>query len=779
MLKHCRSAGWRAATLVTLAPIGFCVTDTVWAADASTDLQEVIVTARKRDESLQDAPVAITALSGKQLQTYNIAQMEDMASLAGGGVLISKNAVSPTLSIRGVSSDSTNAGFDQSVGIIIDGVFYDRSRWTQMGFFDVSQVEVLKGPQALYFGKSTVAGAISLTTASPSQHFDAMAKVGYEFESLAKYGEGYVSGPISDTLAVRLAVRGSSSEGDLQNLAPEIGTNHFGAQDQYDGRLTVEWKPTANFTALWKVQAEHLGNDGPADRAELYNCRGPSPFGTTITGVMADLQPVYGAPYAPVSTCQLGDKITVYPIPPGLGYGPKPYSQMDSYLTSLKVDWKIGAFDVTSVTGVNTYNLNEATGYVASQGLISAEESEHNAAWSEELRALSTFQGPINVLFGADYTHSDFKFPNTSAVLLLIPDPRNGNANSQAHIPTQTAKTVSAFGEVMWQITSQWSLSGGARYTDETKDARYLVTFVNQNFESLFGAPFWLPEGTDLRDHYHDTNVSPQATLEWKPDETLNVFASYKTGYLPGGFSLGATPQAGLTLKDFLFESEKVKGFEVGVKKQFFDRRLAVDLVGYDYKYTNLQVNLYVPATASFIVGNAGEATTKGVELGARWQATRELALHGSATYNKAVFDDYNTACYTLQTAAEGCDPTTNTQNMSGKPLPRAPKTTFGIGGVLTEPVVNDWDAVVTLDINHSAGYQLEQTDNPYLTQDAYTRVDASLALTNSKWRFSLWGRNLTNKAIASFGATRGFTNDELAEIEPLRMVAIEASYSF
>jgi iron complex outermembrane recepter protein len=779
VLKDCRSFGWRVACVAMLVPVALGVPKRTWAADSSADLQEVVVTARKRTETLQDAPVAITAISGKQLDTYGILQMEDMANLAGGGVLISKNAVSPTLSIRGVSSDSTNAGFDQSVGIIIDGVFYDRSRWTQMGFFDLSQVEVLKGPQALYFGKSTVAGALVMTTANPTQQFEAQAKVGYEFEALDKYGEAYVSGPVSDTLGVRLAVRASSSEGWLQNLSPEIGTNHFSAEQQYDARLTLDWKPTENLTALWKFQAEHLANDGPADRAELYNCRGPSPFGTTITGIMGNLQPVYGAPYAPVSTCQLGNKITVYPAPAILGYGPKPYTHMDSYLSSLKVDWKVGAWNVTSVTGSNAYNLNEATSYVASQGTITAAEAERNTAYSEELRALSNFQGPLNVMVGADYEHAYYKAPNSSAILLLIPDPRNGDASSQAHDPTQTSKTLSAFAEVMWQITQQWSLSGGARFTDIRKDADYLVTFVNENFQTVFGFPFWLPEGTNYSNNFHDTNTSPQVTLEWKPDETLNVFASYRTGYLPGGFSLGATPQAGLTLQDFLFNSETVKGFEVGVKKQLFDRRLSLDLIGYDYKYTNLQVNLYVPATASFIVGNAGEAKTLGAEFGARWQASNALSLHGTATYNKATFQDYNTSCYTLQTAAEGCSPTTNTQDMSGKPLPRAPESTFGLGGVLTEPLSTNWNAQATLDVNHSASYQLEQTDNPYLKQDAYTRLDASVALVSHHWRFSLLGRNLTNQAIASFGATRGFTNDELAEIERLRVVALEATYNF
>lgn len=156
-----------AAALPGLAAAIF-VPPAAWSQDTrARPLDEVVVTARKREETLADAPVAITALGSRTLEQYNITRVEDMATLAGGSVIIGQSGITPTMSIRGVSSDSTNAGFDQSVGLIIDGVFYDRSRWTQQGFFDAAQVEVLKGPQALFFGKSTVAGAVVLTTADP------------------------------------------------------------------------------------------------------------------------------------------------------------------------------------------------------------------------------------------------------------------------------------------------------------------------------------------------------------------------------------------------------------------------------------------------------------------------------------------------------------------------------------------------------------------------------------------------------------------------------------
>ncbi|MBK8308957.1 MAG: TonB-dependent receptor [Gammaproteobacteria bacterium] len=640
---------------------------------------EIIVTARKRAETLETAPVAITVLGSRQLEQYNITRMEDMSSLAGGGVLISKNGVSPAISIRGVSSDSTNAGFDQSVGIIIDGVFYDRSRWTQQGFFDTAQVEVLKGPQSLYFGKSTVAGAIVLTTASPGDEFEGYVTAGREFDTKGWYGEGVVSGPVSDTLGARLALRAAKSDGWLKNDAPEIATNEFGAEEEYNGRLTLKWDPSENVAVNFKVQAAHNEDDGPATRAQLYNCRGPAQGGRAFTGIPTDLQgPPYFAAYPIVDydNCKLDDHITVYPGPPGLEFAQRPEGKTDAVLSSLKVDWNLGSWTLTSVTGWNDYTVDDETGYVSSQGLISAKEQESNTAFSQELRALSDFKGPLNVLVGVNYQETEFKFRNASQIILAIP---------------------------------------------------------------------------------------------------------YKTGYLPGGFSLGATPQAGLTIDDFLFDSEEVKGFEVGFKTLLANDRLSVDVVAYSYEFSDLQVNLYVPVTASFVVGNAGDATTQGVETNFRWQATDQLQLRASASYNEGEYSSsYITQCYTLQRARAGCDPITNTQDLDGKALPRAPKYTFGVGGQFMVPL-DFGNLSLAADANWSDHYQIETTNSPYLVQDSYWRVDASVALEScdGHWRAMLIGRNLTDETITSFGATRGFTNDQLAELMPLRQVSAELTYKF
>ncbi|MBA6413773.1 TonB-dependent receptor [Parahaliea sp. F7430] len=740
-------------------------------------LEEVVVTARKRAETMADAPVAIAALGRRSLEQYNITRIEDMASLAGGSVIIADSGVTPTVSIRGVSSDSTNAGFDQSVGLIIDGVFYDRSRWTQQGFFDAAQVEILKGPQALFFGKSTVAGAVVLTTADPTEEFEGEVTVGHEFEANEWYTKAYVSGALSDTLGARLAFSYLDSDGWLKNQTPNGFKRDIGGEEEFMGRLTLLWQPSDDLSANFKIQGVTNNTDGAGYRAQLYNCRGPSPTGTTITGIPADLGPG-GAPFPIADDCKLNDKVSVYPGAAGFASPPK--GEFESVLTSLNVNWDLGDWTLTSVTGWNDYTLDDQTGYVASQGNIAAKQKESNKAFSQEFRIMSDFDGPLNVLAGINYQKSEFLFRNASQIILAIPDPRNGRVDSQDHTATQDSDYKSVFGEVTWAINPEWTLSAGARYSREEKDAEYKLPFVNQWFETIFGFPFWLPEGTHIKDRFKDSNVSPQVTLQWAPKDNWNVFASYREGFLPGGFSLGATPQAGLQLEDFQFDSEEVKGYELGFKGLFLGDSLSLDVIAYDYEFTNLQVNVYVPETASFVVGNAGKALTEGLEASLRWQASEYLQLHASATYNKGEYDNYKTQCYTLQSAAQGCNTSTNIQDMSGKSLPRAPEYTVGAGALFTYPL-GEWEASFATDLNWSDDFYLDNSASPFLSQDSYVRVDMTLALESMdrKWRAAVIGRNITDEVITTFGATRGFTNDNLATLQPLMRWGVELSYRF
>jgi outer membrane receptor protein involved in Fe transport len=742
------------------------------AAERSSAPADIIVTARKRAESLQEAPVAITAISSEKLIDNNLTSLTDVASIAGGGVIIAQAGVTTTLSIRGVSSDSTNTGFDQTVGIVIDGVFYDRGRWLNQGFMDMAQVEILKGPQALYFGRSAVAGAINITTAGPGDEFEASVTGGYEFDGQEIYGEGFISGPLSETFGARLAVRASDSKGPWNNLSTSLPDKSFGATNEISGRLTLEWEPTSDFEANLKLQAGRLKDDGIAVYSQLFNCKGPS---TTNVDEITGIPGVVGIePYKVNDDCKLNRKINVDKAPPGVDF-PDPFSKLTSEAATLRLTYRGDGFDLTSITGYNHYKYGYATGLISSGGLITASEGETNRAITQELRVDTDFDGPANFLFGGNFQDARFTHDNANQLFVPPPDPVDGRNISHSHYSIQNGTSWSIFGELSLDVTPQIELAAGARYSKEVKNSTYVIDYVNPGQAFIF-----LPEGTVISDNFNDDAVSPQITLTYKPDSDLTIYGSYRTGFLPGGFSHGGTPQAGLTSDGFKFDSEKAKGFEAGIKSAWFDRTLTANLTAYSYKYTNLQVSIYLPATAAFITGNAGEARTRGVEAELNWQATPEFSLRGFANYNDGKFRDSRGPCYSGQSEAQGCSPVSFDQDLSGKPLPRAPKWTLAAGAHYRQPIGN---LVMSIgaDLNYSGDYQLEPTNDPELVQNSFVRLDANIGLetADGRWKASLIGRNLTDQSIGVFGATRGFTNDSLMVLQRFREVRLQLAYRY
>lgn len=734
--------------------------------------QDIIVTARKRAESLQDAPVAISVVSAQKLNQNALTSLTDVASIAGGGVIIAQAGVTTTLSIRGISSDSTNIGFDQTVGIVIDGVFYDKARWVNQGFMDMSQVEILKGPQALYFGRSAVAGAINITTAGPTDKFEAAATVGYETEGREIYTEGFVSGPITDTLGGRIAVRLSDSEGPWNNKALSLPDKRFGATNDKSARVTLDWKPTDQFEATLKLQAGLLKDEGMQPYTQLFQCRGPgvaNPF--VVTGIPGN---VGIEPFPTQDDCKLNKNVDVNTAPPGVAIR-DPYSRQESLSGSLKMAYKADNYTLTSVTGWNRYEWGYATGLISSGGLITASEDETNRAFSQELRLDTDFDGPLNVLFGGNFQDAKFFHANANQLFLPPPDPADGRNISHTHFSNQDGTSWSIFGEVSYDITPKLQAAAGVRYSDESKKSRFVVDYVNPG--QFF---FFLPQGTIITDDYDDDATSPQFTLTYKATPDLTAYASYRTGFLPGGFSHGGTPQFGLSPSDFTFESQKAKGFEVGLKSYLFDRKVAANLAAYHYKYTDLQTSIYLPASAAFITGNAGDAETTGVEAEVSWSVTPEFSLNGNLNYNKGEFDNARGPCYTAQSAAQGCDPVTIDQDLSGKPLPRAPEWTAQLGADYRRPIQN-FVFSAGANANYSDKYQLEPTANPDLVQDSFVRVDANLGIetADGHWKAAFIGRNLTNEPIAVFGATRGFTFDNLAVIQRLREMRFQLTYRY
>ncbi|MBA6412245.1 TonB-dependent receptor [Parahaliea sp. F7430] len=744
-------------------------------------MEEVLVTARRKVESLQSAPISVMVLDGEKLQRYGIQSVEDVSALAGGGVMMSREGTQPSLSIRGISADTTNPGFAQSVGLEVDNVFYDRAEFIIPSYLDIGSVEILKGPQAMYFGKSTVAGAIVIHTNDPTPEFESNIAVGHEFSAKQDYVEAVVSGPLLDNLNGRLALKWSESDGWLKNEAPPFAGEDWDASKEVIVRGGLAWAVADNLNVTFKSQYSEVSDDGPGTRTQAVFCRGPALGGTEITGIPSDLR-VLGAAYEMTDNCKIDNKVSVYPAPPGLDYANKVYGDWEFWTNSLVVDWELNDnWDIAAITGYGSYSEKYETGLAASQGLISVHMKKHKyETISQELRVSSNFDNGLNYLFGGIYSSTDLERYADAQLFLNLPDPVTGSHNSTTSRTKSEEETVSVYGELTWDINEALTFSIGTRYTEVDLDVIRELHFVNGWFD-IIGLNLWKPAGWAVNPKVKTDNWSSAATLQWTFDNGSTAFASYKEGFKPGGISITSMPNADDELADYLFDEETVDGFEIGYKGFFFDQRMSLDVIAFAYDFTDTQVNLYQPDTASFVVTNADGAETIGVEVGIGWQASQHLNIRGNATYNDGSYQDFFVECYLFQTEQQGCNPDTQLQNINGKSLPRAPEYTFGLSAYFDYPLANGANMDISIDTTWSDDFHTTVTNDPLFIQDSFWKVNAGVGFEDAdrNWRISLMGRNLTNERVISSGVVRAQTTDGLVNVLRERTVTLEVRRFF
>lgn len=793
------AAGCAALALLALGPVpgAHAQAQAAGQTAASQDfLGEIIVTARRRAETLISVPVAVSAINEETLKNFGVTDIRSIANYSPG---LSMDRVSSgggaTITLRGIGTSPGQAGFEQTVSLNIDGIQTSRGRAITQGLFDVESIEVLKGPQALFFGKNSPAGVISITSAGPTDTITGYARVGYETVADEIITEGAIAGPLSDTVGARLAVRYRNMDGWLRNIGGPVPTSVPGVRRPGDeevlGRLTLTWKPeNSNFDATLKLSASDYSDDGPAAGQQLFYC------GARPAGGVAGMVDPYGE-------CKLDKYYSSAGLADGVADNwpyarQQPYSNVKVYLASLSANYTMENLDLTSVTGFfstrSRYNDSfDATSYY----IIGASEREDFDSFSQEFRLLSSFDGPVNFLLGAYYGDTDLYFENNSRILLLPADPATGKYHTWEKPSGTKGKAYSVFGQLIWDVTDTVELAGGVRYTRETKDSYLYNSYVQP---ALSGTVF-LPPTSILTDNFRDGNYSPEATLSWRPTSEITTYIAYKTGYKSGGLGLSAvlTP-ASVTADDFNFEAEKVKGQEVGVKALLLDRRLTLTTAAYSYLYSNLQVNAFNAALASFTVANAASARSKGFELDASFRITPDVTIYGSVAYNRSRYKDYISSCHGGQTFAMGCDVSlspgpdgiTGTaddsygQNMAGRPLTRAADWSLNGGFNYTVPVADLWDLGLSGNARYTSKINGTDNHNPGGVLKGYWVLDAAARLDFDRtWEISLIGRNLTNAFYGYLqekpGAptTPGTPSQVMAIPTRGRQVMVQVGYTF
>ncbi len=750
---------------------------------------DIVVTARKRAETLVDVPVAITAVGAAEVARYAATDLSRIGQLVPQVIIARSSGAGSGASfiIRGVGSSQGDTGIEQTVTLNLDGVQLSRGRAIGQGFFDVRQVEVLKGPQALFFGKNSPGGVISVTSAGPTDEFEGFVRGGYEFRTDERFLEGAVSGPVTDTLGMRLALRGSDSEGYIRNLArPGVASPFFpgvampgaintrqSATNELMGRLTVAYTPVDNFDATLKVFGAKRNENGLALAENIGCVDKPKVLGVTD----------------PTGDCKLDGRRSVSALPeelaqnvPRAGNG-EMYSKNKFLLTSLTANYQVSDITITSVTGYYDYKFTALDEFsFSAPGGLWTTFAEKYRSFSQELRAVTDFDSPINFAFGGLYETVKRRNDVANMQLNRPVDPVSGNRLISENLVHNKGETLSFFGQAILDITETVELAGGVRWTQEDKSTRMQNNYVHPT-ANLVNPLNRRPQGLWLNSDYKDENWSPEVTLSWHPTDRSTLYVAYKTGYKSGGFS---TPQGGIpgSWNELtpVFGAETAEGAEIGAKAELFDRAVKLNLALYRYTFDDLQQTSFNAVTFLYSIRNAAKARTSGVELDGSWRVSPYVSLRGSVAYNRAKYLNFPLSpCWTGQSAAQGCSG--GVQDLSGEALARAPRWNLAGGVSYDLPVGSGLMIGLTADANYTSGYWLQETQNPSAWQKGFARIDASARLydEDEKWELALIGRNLTNKwyATASTDKPLGAVGEVSAATGRPREVLLQFMHRF
>lgn len=777
-------------------------------AQTYTGLEEVVVSARKRRENLQDIPVSVTALTSETLQKYDVTSLEKVASMTPSFTVgRTPSGSGAQLTMRGIGSSSTSISIEQSVAVVVDDVYYGQGRIINEGMFDMERIEVLKGPQALFFGKNATAGVISLTSASPTPHFSLSGKIGHEFEAEQTYAEGVISGPITDTIGVRLALRGSTMDGGyFENRARDVvsptfdiatGTlaNHIYAagakdtpqEDEFMGRLSVAFDPSDVLSINLKASATHSENNNPSWNNIIYK----SPTG------FSSLDP----------TVPVGDAFVFYQNDDAADIAARfPYvdndgslgSKYDSQQATISINYQIGNMTLTSVTN-GQKNKNrfacDCDFQSAPDGTVTTEESEWEA-FSEELRLITDFDSSVNFMIGILYqkTSRDFDQHIQLAGLEDSSAPAQYRYHGVHKNSSQDGETISPFFQVMWKPIDNLEMSVGGRYTDESKDSRFVQPYVNAALQGL-----WL-QGVTRTGRQNFSEFSPEFTVNYHITPDVMVYGAYKTAYKSGGFSISGLVGASSTQDDFEFDPETANGFEAGVKSTLLNGQLRFNATAYWYEFEDLQVDFFNSPSFAFVTLNAGSAITQGIELESQYAPFKVpgLTISGALNYNDASYDDFVAPCWSGQRPSQGCNTVvpgtagTPGTDISDAPTSMAPKWTASFGVDYEVPMFSDMTLDLGANLLYSSDYNPSAFNNRYSKRGSYTKVDAAVRLKSAdeRWEIAVIGKNLTDEFIVTgafdapstgvdTGTESGVFADQIGFVSLPRTIAIQASYRY
>ncbi len=694
-------------------------------------LEEVVVTASRREESLQEVATSASVLSASALQNQGISNFDEIKqAVAGLHLEAHGNMSTAQVRIRGVG-DSPNSGVDPSVGVLVDGVYQVRGGAAFTELMDIERVEVLRGPQGTMFGKNTTAGVIHIHTSKPdpSELSGKLQGVVGNYDS--RELRGTLNLPlIDDKLALRISGFTTQRDGYSRNIYLNQDTQNG---DKEGGRIKLLWNVTENLEVLWS--SEILKQKGQLDQGLIEYGRDDLTSTAYRGQPWENLAAALGMTLPDVRMGRTAHNLREF--------------EDDVERHVLTLNASLPGHRLQSITAVeefDSYILSDRDRTI--MDLASSINEPATETRSQEFILSSEQDGPLSYIVGLFYQQEELESPTQ---LINGPDQitLGGPARTVISTTQRDNKTQAAFTNLTYAFTDRWSAVAGVRYTEDRKQ-EYATLDLGTGAAALV-------TGDSERTFSEWTYT---AKLLHHLDDNRMVYLSIDHGFKSGGFNrqdtqclLGVTSRC-LSEAQLNYDPETTDSIELGLKSEWLDNRLRLNGALFYQTYDDYQVRQSIPTEVAVRTTNAAEVESKGIELDMVAVLTEQLQVNAALAWVSTQYDNFaNAPCATP--TSPGC--VGGRQDLSGKQLDNAPKLTFNLGveyrSALALAGGMEWFARV--DSSYRDDAYLDVTYSEKTVQKAYTLYSARLGLepVDARWRMTLWGKNLGDKSYAVVGA--------------------------
>ncbi|MBY8825001.1 TonB-dependent receptor [Sphingomonas colocasiae] len=675
---------------------------------------EIVVTAQRRSESVQDVPISISAFSGKQLQELKITQPADVAAISPGVfVNATRGDQNPTFSIRGLSLNDTFSNNNPTVGIYFDDVNLPYTPMMSFQMFDIARVEVLKGPQGTLYGRNTTGGAINFISRKPTHEPEAYATLSYgRFDRLEL--EGAAGGGVTDTLAVRFSARTVQQSGGWQTNA--LTGKTIGDVNSIAVRGQALWTPTPELTV--NLQGTYVYNKSDQQLREHVGYYAKGGSGYCAAALAGKLDP---------TTCV--DRLGYSDPTPGrrtvensATYGYENKSRSEG--VALNVAYDFGGVTLTSITGYN--HFNRVSGDDSDGGALIELDTRFTddiKSFTQELRLTSDNDSPLSWVAGVYYS-----WDRIAGNALQALDDHFFHTRVDTGF-VQKTDAYAVFGQANYKLTDALTLTAGLRFTRDDKRFTYDSIDLNPYGNSTLPVPV-----AGIVDGVKQDNLSGKIGIDYKVSPDVMLYASASRGFKSGGFkaAIAFNPEE---LRPF--KGETVYSYEVGAKTSLLDGALTFNLAGYynDWRDFQAMVTEIRSGINVIVLSNAGDARVYGLEAEATYRPTDRLTLRGALNWQSSKITDFNNA--------PGAD------DFTGNRLSNAPAFSASAMARWETPIQgDDWGVAILSDASYRSKTFYSLANRNLSAQDGYWLVNGRLAVhdKDDRWEAAIYGRNLLNK---------------------------------